>query len=1390
MTHYLKSLSVLSIILVVFCLESLPAQRYALEQTTYTTTDGLSHSAVNSFYEDSRQLVWLCTRFGVNRFDGEEFRAYTRVSHGLHSSDIANVYEDPDGLIWMLTGLDPYVLTDFSGQFGYTIFDPLAEKVVPASSYLPPAMLEDLDGCNIYLPLPDKSLLFISNQGYLLHYRGKNDFVRQEFAELPGLANRPIPVNDQAFYLQFIDFENRGVGKDIFYRTDGSVIKKWPLTKSPAQNLEKPWLTGFSENDYLPNIVDGRYFRQFQDTMGNAGYYAWPAPDGNWAVKSVYDLFPELRKGEKVGQLMADEKRGRYWLQRGADIQVWETGYGLVATLPNASLPRYLRTDSFGNVYGINRQRELIRYTLLPVNFTREGLIGLPHRAIAAISTDSLWVGIDKSAAQRPYTSASPAIMRAYNQALMRDHLGNIWSGMPTNASGGTQFTTGWIRRIAKGNPQHITYFPVTDTVDSEIWAIWEDPTDWSVWAANIRAQVYRTDPKTGISEVILDGNHPLIPASTFIYAFTRDARNRLWMSTSSGLFTLDQNHKITAAYSAQKTGAYYIPATKFHHCYIDAEQIFWLSTGDGGLIRWSPDGKVPIRQYTMADGLPSMVVHAAYEDSLGYLWLPTENGILQINKKTSLSRAYGPGSGTSDTEYNRVAHFRSPEGRLYFGGMTGITSFHPRDFHAVQELTPGNTYLEVIDVLQKEGEEQVLTNRLPALRKTNEITIFPGSPRAVVRFNTLGQSARTFSVNSQIIGWQNEPIPLKDGRIVLEDLPFGHHKLVVSALNLSGELLEQQVFRINVVRPVYLRWWFLTLLGLLVGGIAWFIAALDNRRLRSLVRERTQTIERDKQLIEEQASALRELDEHKSRFFANISHELRTPLTLIIGPVKRLLQRQDLPAEAFDGLRRAHSNGERLQRMVNDILDLSKLEEGKLQAFPEPTPIGPFLQYLCGLFTTLAEQNELQLTTDMSLPEGLIIEIDRQKIETIVRNLLANAIKFTPAGGQVKLSARWENGELCLDVSDTGQGIDERDLPKLFDRFYQARHGTSQLNNASGTGIGLAICRELAQLMGGRIAVKSVLGEGSTFTLRIPASSVVMTEEENYSIPEIYATNPALVARPQVQTRTERAGKNTQLPHLLIVEDNPELREYLDEILHGHYQVTLAGNGGEALAQLEAASQLPDLIITDLMMPVMDGFELLRTLKDNPVHRLIPTIVLSSRSAASDRLNVLGIGIDDYVLKPFDEKELLQRIHNLLTNARARAAATAATPAISTSPAPAAAPDANDTIHAQADAKLLTELRESILANLEDPDFGNEELAALHFISPRTLSRRIKAMTGLSTNKFMLEIRLNQARELLETSPRPNLSEVAEKVGFKKASYFSARFRERFGILPSEYAL
>jgi len=542
--------------------------------------------------------------------------------------------------------------------------------------------------------------------------------------------------------------------------------------------------------------------------------------------------------------------------------------------------------------------------------------------------------------------------------------------------------------------------------------------------------------------------------------------------------------------------------------------------------------------------------------------------------------------------------------------------------------------------------------------------------------------------------------------------------------------------------------------------------------------------------LIQKQSEQLKTLDAAKTRFFANVSHELRTPLTLLLGPIGTLLKENRLTDTQTHLLQMARQSGKQLEQLITDILDLGKLEMGKMELDEKPTDLATFFRSHFAQFESLAESRKLDFSYHIDVPDATVANLDQAKCRQILNNLLANAFKFTPAGGRIEATLALNAGTLQLTVADNGPGIHPDDLPHLFDRYFQTTRPDKPAEG--GTGIGLALCHEYAQLFGGKIEVESALGAGTLFRVLFP---VERTGRANVAetVPGFQPlAHQELPAPAAVPLEPSDATK----PTILVVEDNPDLQAYIRLILSEKYQVVTAANGQEALSMLRDEYSMmhakqraaksscaihhapfPNLILSDLMMPVMDGHQLLEKLKSDDATRHLPVIMLTARAEVQDKLKALRIGVDDYLHKPFDEEELLVRIENLLKNQAARrstdeteAEVEAATPLLS-----------------QPDREWLEKFEGYVQQHYADDLLSVSGLASEFAMSESTLLRQLKRLTGLSPIQYLQEIRLDEARRLLESRRYDSIAQVASKVGYDDARSFSRSFRARFGKLPSE---
>ncbi len=595
-------------------------------------------------------------------------------------------------------------------------------------------------------------------------------------------------------------------------------------------------------------------------------------------------------------------------------------------------------------------------------------------------------------------------------------------------------------------------------------------------------------------------------------------------------------------------------------------------------------------------------------------------------------------------------------------------------------------------------------------------------------------------------------------------------------------------------------RKWLYTGLGFIVLLIG--LGYVTNRRIakRNLLIERQEAqmveerLQNDLRLERLESEKLSELNDLKSRFFANISHEFRTPLTLILAPLEKMMSNETFSCHGHE-LKVMHRNTLRLLQLINQLLDLSRLESGTMKLEVDKGNLGQFVRVMAESFSSLAESRGI----DLSLQAGTstpITYFDKDKVEKILYNLLSNALKFTERGGKVKVSlsriaastidavtiSRGEADEyLRIAVQDSGKGIPPNELDKVFDRFYQV--DGSATREQEGSGIGLSLVKELVSLHRGKLHVESRPGEGTCFTVYLPlflscpsdSKLLELTETPSAaSRPEITLLQEEPVAPAQALAPPGQTGNN--LPLLLIVEDNEEIRAYIREIFDGSYTIAEAGNGKEGVQQAVAA--IPDIIISDLMMPLMDGVELCRQLRQDPRTSHIPLVLLTAKASVESRISGLEMGADDYLTKPFHPAEIQARVKNLIESRKQLRARFTREVKL----------ELKDVTLNSVDEQFLNKALAIVEGHLGDPDFSVEELECQMAMSKMQLYRKLKALTDQSPSEFIRRLRLKRAASLI-SQHSGTISEIAFSVGFNNLSYFAKCFKELYQVTPSEYA-
>ncbi len=605
-------------------------------------------------------------------------------------------------------------------------------------------------------------------------------------------------------------------------------------------------------------------------------------------------------------------------------------------------------------------------------------------------------------------------------------------------------------------------------------------------------------------------------------------------------------------------------------------------------------------------------------------------------------------------------------------------------------------------------------------------------------------------------------------------NLSEGDYQFLVKAKNMYGAIGTVGTFNFEILPPWYRTWWAYGFYILLVFGFLWTLLRwrsrqlkAKNRALEKLIAVRTSEVRHQANQLKIQAEKLQELDKAKSRFFANISHEFRTPLTLIKGPIEQLEQNftERLNRETVKMIRR---NANRLLNMVNQLLDLSKIDEGSLKLSPTEGDVYKCLRAAASSFNSHAAQRSMDYR--VQIPQTVLwASFDRDKVENIIYNLLGNAFKFSGDGSEISFISEYTEYGLQILVSDTGKGIPEEKLPFIFDRFYQIDSGNTR--EKGGSGIGLSLSKDLVELMDGTIAVSSEMGKGTFFTLQLPIQEI-KTRSKTTEGAEIFDDNFTSTSHPFQLTKTDKRT----LPSILLVEDNGDMRHFLNDYLIKSYRVKEAANGQSGLQK--AIADPPDLIITDLMMPKMDGIELCKILKTDVRTSHIPVIMLTAKAGMNNKLEGLETGADDYLTKPFSGKELLIRTKNLIEQRR-KLRELYDNKAMQVDP--------KSITVTSIDQKFLEQVLDLLETHFSDTDFGVPQMQEALAMSKTQLHRKLKYLTDEAPGELLRNFRLKRAAQLL-SQKADSVTQIAYKVGFNNLSYFAKCFKEIYGVPPSSY--
>lgn len=854
-------------------------------------------------------------------------------------------------------------------------------------------------------------------------------------------------------------------------------------------------------------------------------------------------------------------------------------------------------------------------------------------------------------------------------------------------------------------------------------------------------------------------------------------SRSGIWLATSGGIFRMTEREGILQRFD-KASGQ--LPFDYIRHIYEDESGVFWLASLGSGLIRWEAEksdfSTFKSRQFTIRDGLSNDHLYAVYEDNHDRFWISSDKGLMKMDKHTFEVQTYTTEDGLPHNEFNTTSHYKASDGSLYFGGLGGLITFHPDDIPLDTEYDKPIVFT---NCRLLRGRDADLTDLTKSVLESQELVIEPNDKFFEIEFALLDfDNTENHRYAYQIEGYDENWRTIEENFLRINQLPYGDYTLNVKGQNIKkGWSNQELVLKIRVLKPSYLQSWFLISSFLILVILVFALIKRreinlkkDRERLEKEVKKRTQT-------IRQQTEELKALDKAKTRFFSNITHEFRTPLTLIIGPLEQVIENQPPPKIFKRRMNGVLNNAKHLLNLINQMLDLSKLESGRMSTEVTKGDIVNYSRELAARFEPMIEKKGLRFRF-VSNMETWETHFDKDKWDKIIYNLLSNALKFTPKDKIIQMSlmktVHKDRETIRLDVKDTGLGIKKEQLDKIFNRFFQ--EDDSSKRTQGGTGIGLALVKELVELQGGEIRVSSRVNHGTTFEIYLPVLNYEKVKIlQALEVPE-FSIPTSVIEKTSEPTPVPKLEKEGKL-ELLIIEDNEEIREYIQYCLDtSKYNITEAVNGEEGV--LKGLATIPDLIISDVMMPRKNGFEVVEEVRRNLATSHVPIILLTAKASMESRLEGLNRGADAYLTKPFSPQELALRIEKLIEVRQLLQQRY----------------QSNSSIHLpinsgetyQKEDKFITELKAYILKNIDQPNLTGDAIGRQFGMSRVHLYRKLKALTNSSVTEFVKKNRLERARELI-LEGELNISEITYKTGFSSVSYFSRTFKKEFGVTPSE---
>ncbi len=1341
----------------------------------YSTDKELSNSLINAVYQDRKGFIWIATENGLNKFDGTRFSIYRHNatdSTSLKNNYVRTLFEDSRGNFWIgcINGLQRY---DRATDNFHELF--ISRKDGRKNPHIT-SIIERRNG-DLWIAT--------SGQGAISLKKNSN----------PASFHIETELTDQigSNYLNVIFEDSR---QNLWIATEEKGLYRYSPESKELKSYKAPYHIA---GDDVSAICEDAHGQIFVGTLTKGLFRLSSRQEGNFEP-----VLYQNRMNLNIRTLIIDTRGKLIIGTDGEGVKEYQPQQDIIVDSEinagpfdfSKSKVHSLIEDKDHNLWLGIFQKGLILVPGISNKFDYYGYKSIHNNTIGsscvmAIHTDeqaTIWIGTDNDGLYaindqgkqlRHYThqagnpqSVPGTILCLYEDSNQELWLGSYFDGLArmNKQTGTCQDATSLLQgNLNAGKPK------VSCIIEDKNKNLWVGTYGSGLYKINLPTQHVTYYESTRNEND--DWSINRLPNDWISYLL-EDKEGMIWIGTYKGLAVLNPQTDNFINYKKQNN---LLPGYVVYSLLESSNGEIWAGTSEG-LVCLNKDRLTPVL-FTTVDGLPSDIICGLAEDEKKNIWISTHQGISKLNPPEKKFINYYAGDGLQGNEFTRTAVFKDKRGKIFFGGTNGVTAFYPQDITEIKkEMNVLITGFHVANRPVKKGDKSgnnVITDT--AVMDTEQFTLAYNENTFSIDFSVLEFSnPDRISYQYKIKELGDEWISTQPGtnRVTYSSLKPGKYTFSVQARD-HNNFSNIRTVTIAITPPWYQTWWAKVIWGCLGALLIYALTMYILSRIRH-----RQEVMRQKHM--------EQINEAKLQFFINISHEIRTPMTLIISPLEKLLAEHSEKQPVYLMIYR---NAQRILRLINQLMDIRKLDKGQMHLKFRETDIVGFINDLMQTFNYQAQKKNITFTFEKELEgaDSLKVWIDLNNFDKVLMNVLSNAFKYTHEGGNIEVSLKTGHNDAYrsalkdyfeIDITDNGIGIDKNKIEQIFERFYQIDNDMTQSN--FGTGIGLHLSRSLVELHHGIIKAENREdGQGTRFVIRLPLGSNHLKAEELEN-PEETGSEPTISQLPkdsiyeteeENKTNEYRKHKAKTRYRVLIVEDDEEIRRYIRSELDSDFRIYECTNGREGLETI--LKEKPDLVISDVMMPEMDGITLCRKIKQNININHIPIILLTAKSKAEDQIEGLEIGADAYIVKPFNTELLRTTISNLIAN-RERLRGKLVGEQQVEEKITKIEMKSNDEI-------LMSKVMKTINDHLADPTLNVEMLAANVGMSRVHMHRKLKELTNQSARDFIRSIRLKQAANLLREK-NLSVSEVAYATGFSNLSHFSNTFRDFYGISPSEY--